>query len=327
MKENLLSLFSSSTNTEAYVGDGILIGDAGTNLPFSTIDWTVSQTQNPENNYHTISIFVVPERFARRHLHLFHTDFQTDGYFRVTREAETQAIGIRSYIYLLPQMYLKRKKDVAKVEYRASIRADLKGEDLGSAVYQFDNLADFSDFLDREPYAGNDAIGCRCNYGNAIGRSCPENDQKCIETLKALPTCLGTCFDSDTYFTTKVSSYNYFSLVVPRDFFVQYNISIDMYFYDHTKLEKFFKCSISRTDECPFTTTGYLRGTRLWNQREIIIAYVHPPMTTTGTVTTRLLVEAKVRVDYAALVAVLCGMLTLYLVLKYCLKLCTKCLG
>ena len=67
VKDRVLSLFMSSSFTEAYVGDGILIGDSATNIPFSTINWMITQQPIFGDTYHTVSIFVVPERVARRH--------------------------------------------------------------------------------------------------------------------------------------------------------------------------------------------------------------------------------------------------------------------
>ena len=320
-KESILSLFNSSTYTEAHIGHGILIGDAGTNVPFSTINWRISQIPTFGNTYRAVSIFVVPERVARRKLYPYRSSSDSGTYEKVTSKADSQSVGMRTYIYLLPKMYSHhRYEEEAKVAYHVTIKRDIESEPLGTTVYQFQDPNDFSDFIDMEPSAYQKAASCSCFLGAAIEQSCPQREEKCIEKVKQESVCPNSCFQNEPYFTSWTSSYNYFTIVVPQHFYFKYNVSILTYFYNHTMFNNNYKCIIRGSDSCSFPTTGFLKWTKLWEKRDVIIAYVQPS-SVPGSFTTRLLVEAEIQIDYPAMLAFICAMCTAYLVLKYCRKM------
>ena len=320
VKDRVLSLFMSSSFTEAYVGDGILIGDSATNVPFSTINWMITQQPIFGDTYHTVSIFVVPERVARRHLYPYESRTETD-YFPVGSTAESNSIGMRSYIYLLPKMYLQHEKE-AKVEYMVEVKPDINSEPLGAMVFQFQNRDDFSNYVDQEPNAYKKAVGCSCMLGDHVKRGCRPNDKVCIKKLKESAGCLSQCY-ANPFFTSEKNSYNFFSAYhIPVNYLVRYNISILMYFYNHTMFGKYYKCTICGQNSCSFSTAGFLRRTWLWRKRDIIIAYVHPT-SVPSLLTTRLSIDAQIQVNKMALVIMLC-LFVAYLVIKHCLHICRR---
>ena len=303
------------------MGDGILIGDSGTNFPFSAINWTISQVPTYGNSRHTVSIFAVPERVARRHLYQFKSNFTSETCYRAT--STELSVGMRSYVYLLPQRYLEHSKfrdRKAYFEYEFD-ECPTKRNTPAPKAYQFQSREFFSDYLDGERGSQNRAVGCNCVLtANQIGENCPKHDRKCVEKLKRDAGCTDKCLQpGQGNFTSDTSSYNFFSICAPKDSIVRYHINVEMYFYNHTMLGKYYMCTIRGTDTCPFQTSGYTKHFPFkQKERHLIIAYVHPT-SLPSFFTTRLLVEAKVQVDYIVTVAFLCACVVFFIV-KHCLQ-------
>lgn len=313
IKESVLSLFYESTFIDGYMGDGILIGDAETNLPFSTVNWVISQDPTFTNSYHTVTIYVVPADKAKEYIYPFRRHFTSEVY-RVRDEAETQSIGMRSYIYLLPKKYLKHTHE-AKVQYYVNISDGYGNERLGSTVYWYQNVDSFSDFIDHEPGAQGHASGCSCLYGGAVKKICREDDQKCQQSVKNDVGCPEICSNNDPYFEAENSSYNFFAIAAPSGSLVQYNISIDMFFYDHIKLEKYRMCTILGKDVCSFQTPGF---TLFPEKRDLIIGFIHPTSIPTF-FTTRLSISSEVHLDFSKSLLLMI-VLVVIAIIKHCFQ-------
>ena len=303
------------------MGDGILIGDSETNFPFSTINWTITQVPAYGNSRHTVSIFAVPERVARRHIYQFKSNYTSDRCYRAT--TTELSVGMRSYVYLLPQRYLKHSKfedSEAHFEYEF-LPCQNKRNALPPRTYQFQSREYFSDYIDGERESENRAVGCNCMLtADQIEEKCPKNNRKCVEKLKKDVGCTENCLQpGHNNFTSDTSSYNFFSIYVPKNTMVRYHIDVEMYFYNHTMLGKYYICTIRGTDACPFQTSGYMNNLPFkQKERHLIIAYVHPT-SLPGFFTTRLLVEAKVQVDYITTIAFLCACVVFFII-KRCLQ-------
>ncbi|CAI8020531.1 hypothetical protein GBAR_LOCUS12283 [Geodia barretti] len=123
--------------------------------------------------------------------------------------------------------------------------------------------------------------------------------------------------DSETNFP--FSTVNWTITQVPKNTMVRYHINVEMYFYNHTMLGKYYICTIRGTDACPFQTSGYMNNLPFkQKERHLIIAYVHPT-SLPGFFTTRLLVEAKMQVDYITTIAFLCACVVFFII-KHCLQ-------
>lgn len=322
-KEQLLYFVHSSSFMEAYMGDGILIGDSETNLPFSTVHWHISQVPAYGHSRHTVSIFVVPERVARRHIYQFKSNYTSDECYKAN--STENSVGMRSSIYLLPERYLKHSKyrdSKAYFEYELLL-ADCRYErNMPPLIsYQFQSRDYFSDYLDGEHGAEKRAVGCNCLLRDEqIDESCPNRNRKCVEKLKRDFGCTKKCLEvNNGKFSSKTSSYNFFAIKAPKGSLVKYRINVEMYFYNHTMLGKYYMCTIRGTDTCPLKTPGYTEHFPFkQRERHLIIAYVHPT-SVPGFFTTRLLVEAKVKVDYLTSFAFLCACVVFFII-KHCLK-------
>ena len=308
---------------EAYLGDGILLADSETNIPFSTIHWTVQQAPSYGNSYHPVSIFRVPERIARHHLYRYAEHYVPKECYRA--EDTEYSIGMRSYIYLLPHKYLKHSRfedRVPHINYR--LIPCLYGNDQTpqiQTVYQFQDRASFSNFLDGDGRATNNAVGCSCNIDNSfIDRECLQDDKECIEKIKRDLGCKGECYRNLGPLTANQSSYNFFSTYTPEGAIVKYNISVEMFFYNHTLLGNHLACTIRGTDTCPIQTPSYVEHWPFKEERYLLIAYAHPT-SVPGYYSTRLHVHAKLQVDYIAMFAFLCAAVVFFII-KHCLKGC-----
>ena len=314
VKESVESFFYRSHNMEGYLGDEILIGDTETYyIPFSTVNWVVSLSPEHGNSYHTVSIYVVPAHIARESMRRFRRTYVSNT-FQVTEGKRTHSLGMRSYVYLLPKKYI-RDEHVAKIEYEAYVTTGVGDEPIGTTVFWFQNRQDFTDFIEKEPGASERASGCKCLVSDVVSQKCSKNDDKCIDKVKKEAHCTDVCHNGDPYFTAENSSYNYYAFHAPKDSRVQYNTTIDMFFYDHTKLGKYRKCIIRGSDDCPVMTQGYSLFPR---ERELVIAYIHPTSVPSFT-TTRLLIQSEVRLDSAKwLILMILGVVAI--IVKHCLQ-------
>ena len=311
VRESVLSLFYTTNYIKGYLGDGILIGDAETYLPFSTTNWFVTQSPSQGDSYHTVSIYAVPAHKAKKHLYRYQKNFASEVY-HVNEATEVRSTGMRSYLYLLPKRYLRDEDHEAKVKYQVSIESsDEHPEPLGRTVFWYQNVDAFSDFLDGEPSSEHRASGCSCLYAGTVEESCRGQDHNCKRTVG----CPELCSTDAPYFTAKNSSYNYFSIVAPRESLVQYNISVDMFFYNPNKLEKYHKCTIRGMDSCSFHTTGYAL---FHEERHLVIAYIHPT-SVPSFFTTQLFISSEVKLDYVKSVALMI-ILVLIVIIKHCFQ-------
>ena len=311
VKEKTLSLFSSSSFTPAYEGDGILIGDTGINVPlprfpFKFINWRITQQPEFGDAYHTISFFVVPERLAPKYLYPINSSYKSQTFFVDGGEEFVsqgfQHLNLRSYIYLLPKTYTgpgKEARAVYVVDVKRNSSSSGTSKPLGSSVCRFGSRAEFSDFLDMDRIDKN-AVPCLSLLGS-VTDSCSEGDRDCINAFRSYEA-ISYPSGSPTTFTTTDSSYNFFSAVVPTKSYVHYESDVVMYFYNHRRLGKFYKCRIRATDTCSFTTSQ-----SIWNprEREVIIAYTHPT-SVASSLTTTISVEAEVYVTKTAAHLLVC---------------------
>ena len=309
-------LFNSTTSYLAYEGDGILIGDSETNIPFTSINWKITQQLEFDDSYQTVSLFAVPQRLARRHLYRYRSYFKSD-YFPVNDRAQTQSVASRSYVYQLPQMYLGRGEH-AKAKISVQVKSKDDGKLLGAPVYQFQTLRDFMNFRDLQPDAVDNAVGCSCMLGEVIN-SCSPDDEHCIDKLRiaaGYPNRKECSAKSNLFFTSEVTSYNFFAAKVPTNSTVRYETNIIMYFYNTTAFEEYFICTIRGIDTCSFSTKGGFKKFQSWRERRLIIAYIHPT-NVPSSLTTRIVVQTEVQIGKMALMVMLV-LLIIYLVIRHC---------
>ena len=315
VKDKTLSLFQSTTSTQAYSGDSILIGDSEASLPFTTIDWKITQQPGFGDSYQTISIFSVPERVARRHLYRLKSDYNSPSFFT---DLDSNTLPLRSYIYLLPKKYHGREQEPkAEFTVKFNYASSLTREPMIASVCPFDNRVQYSDYLDMEPGAVQNAQGCSRMLGD-VENHCSREDQNCTNALRALTEITAPKKGSENaVFQSKVSSYYFFAALVPKNTFVTYEAKILMYFYKHKAFEKNYRiCTIRGTDSCSFTTAGVLNKSWSWSKRHVIIAYIHPN-SVPSSLTSRIIVEADVQELQVITLCLLCFTIA-YLVIRHC---------
>lgn len=312
VKERVCSLFISSSFTKAYVGDGILIGDSATNIPFTTINWKVTQQPTFGDSFHTVSLFAVPQRVARRNIFRYRSRYASKP-FQVIREADVHSVGARRYVYFLPKMYLRHGEE-ARATINVNVSVNFHSELLTAPVFMFNNSRSFLDFIDMEPGSEEGAEKCSCRLGAAI-KYCDSHDQDCIKRDPSACSLLREC-QSENTFTSQYSSYNFFTTAVPFNSTVSYEADVVMYFYNTTALKKYYICTMQDMDLCSFSTEGGFIHSRSW-RRNLIIAYTHTT-TLSSSSTTQLMVESEVVFEKAFLVLLLCLLLILYLIIRCC---------
>ena len=316
LRERIAFLYKSTLWTPAYEGDGILVGDSGTNVPFSSVNWTITQRPMFRDSYHTVHIFAVPERVARRHLYPYQSSFSTSETFQV-RGSDIHSVGARAYVYLLPKMYLNHGQE-ARAKVNVQVQADFNTETLTVQTFRFENREHFSNFVDLEPGSMGLADGCSCMVGDSIEKKCAKEDKDCIEQLKADSNCQSLEFCSkNSVHTSETNSYNFISSDVTENDTVRYEIDLLMYFYNTDAFEKYHMCTIRGTDSCSFQTRGSFKMSRFWRRRHIIIAYTEPA-STPSTPTTFLVVEAEKVFHHSIMLPLLC-LLIAYLIIRHCL--------
>ena len=289
VKDKTLSLFQSTTSTQAYSGDSILIGDSEASLPFTTIDWKITQQPGFGDSYQAISIFVVPERVARRHLYRYESNYSSPSF-----SVDSNIIPLRSYIYLLPKKYHDREQEPrAEFTVKNTYAASLTREPMIASVCPFDNRVQYSDFLDKEPGAVQNAQGCILTEITGSKRG-----------------------SENAVFQSTVSSYYFFAARVHEKSIVKYEAKILMYFYKYKALENYRICTIRGTDSCLFTTPGVLKKSWSWSKRHVIIAYIHPN-SVPSSLTSRIIVEADMQKLQVITLCLLCFTIA-YLVIRHC---------
>jgi hypothetical protein len=297
MKEKMLSLFNSSHCTAALEGDGILVGDTGSSkyVPrwwSSSINWKITQQPGFGDANHRVSIFIVPEEVAHRYLYRFHSHY-TSPTIHVDDGMEPklqpmQHMPITTNIYLLPKEYTRRGR-----EARANLTLNVINNDSSSSEYRSYSVCRFQNRANYEDYIDMDRSGDECTYYNIL--SAGENKDEFVT------------------FVSPLSSYNFFSAAVPTNSYVQYKTNIVMYFYNHTKLAKFYQCMIRGMDTCTFTTTQ-----SWWKvQRYLIIAYTHPTRVPSS-LTTKISVEANTGVLKNSAHLLLCVLIPSLLIRLLC---------
>ena len=316
VKERVCSLFISSSITKAYVGDGILIGDSATNIPFTTINWRVTQQPMFGDAFHTVSLFAVPQRVARRHIFRYRSTYASKP-FKVIREADMHSVGARRYVYFLPKMYLSRGEE-ARATINVNVSLDFHTELLTAPVFMFNNSRAFLDFLDMEPGSEEGAEKCSCRLGAAV-KYCDSHDRDCIKRDPFACSSLREC-QSENTFTSQYSTYYFFTTAVPLNSTVSYEADLTMYFYNTTALEKYYICTIEDTDSCSFSTEGGFIHSRSWRRRNLIIAYTHTTTLSSST-TTQLMIESEVVFERTFLILSVCFLLILYLITRCCFYL------
>ena len=325
VNQHIHSLLGSSRHMEAYLGDGILIGDPETNVPFSTVKWSITQVPAYGNSRHTVSIFKVPEHVARRHIYRYKSHHTTEDCYPA--DEKSFSIGMRSYIYLLPKRYLKNSKydgSEGYINYELlPCYYDDQTYPKTQMVYQFENRSSFSDYVDGEKGSTGKAIGCSCLLDNAfILQHCPDMDPTCVKKLKEEFGCQGDgCYGNLGPFTSHRSSYNFFSTYTPKGSLVKYDISVEMFFYNHTLLGDYYVCTVRGTDTCTLQTPGYVKHWPFKQERYLIIAYAHPT-SVPGFYSTRLRIDTQMDVNYVSTIAFLCACVVFFVV-KHCLKMCS----
>lgn len=301
VKERILALFSRSASVSAFEGDGILVADTSNyGYHFTSINWTLTQQPVIGDAYHTISFFVVPHHIAHHFLYRYTSTYTSDPFF-VNDSAESvrdglQHLNLRSNIYLLPKRYTgPRSREEARAEFKVNSTQIINSESRNESVVtccpvcQFQSRVSFSDFLDMERYSIGRSVACSPpNF---------EFEQPCEISGKP-----------DT-FTAKTNSYNFFSAIVPTKSNVQFKANILMYFYNQTKLAKYFECRIHGTDTCSFATVR-----RPW-ERYLIIAYTHPT-TVASSMTTTISVRADTLAGHTVAYFCLCLLLPGLLIKK-----------
>lgn len=312
VKERVDSLFFSSSFTKAYVGDGILIGDSATNIPFTMINWKVTQQPTFGDSFQTVSLYAVPQRVARRNIFRYRSTYASKP-FQVRREEDTHSVGPRRYVYFLPKMYLSRGEE-ARATINVNVSVDSHSELLTAPVFMFNNSKAFLDFMDMEPDSENGAEKCSCN----LGEECDSDHQDCVKRDSSICSSLYRECQSENTFTSHYSSYNFFAAAVPVNSTVSYSADLVMYFYNATALEKYYMCTIRDMDLCSFPTEGGFRHSRSWRRRDLIIAYTHTTTLSSST-TTRLMIEAEVVFEKTFLIVLCLCLLILYLIIRWCL--------
>ena len=299
VKERISTLFSTSVYFPAFEGDGILIADTVKyGFKFTSINWTLTQQPVYGDAYHTISFFVVPKQIAHRFLYHYNStytshQFFVDGGTELVRGG-LQHLNLRSNIYLLPKEYTGSRKETRaefKVHSTQIVTSESGSRSVASCcpVCQFQNRVAYSDFLDMENYSFNKSAECSPPFDFEFNQPCEFNEK------------------SDK-FTAKGNHYNFFSAVVPTKSNVQFKADILMYFYNQTKLAKYFQCRIRGVETCSFTTVQ-----RPW-ERNLIIAYTHPT-TVASSLTTTISVKADVLVYHTVAYFLVC-LLTPSLLIK-----------
>ena len=327
LKDGVTSLYKSTSGTPAYEGDGILIGDSGTSIPFTSIHWSVRQRPMLGDRYHAVSIYAVPEVLARQSLFPFRSFFSTGNQTIRVRKEETHSTGARVYVYLLPQMYLQPDQETI-VNINVEVLSDFHTEVLPAPLFRFDTREAFSNFVDFEPGSEGNAVGCSCMLGDITQRACSKNDRNCIEQQTIISSCLKSdlCSTKSVH-TSRKSSYNFITTVVPENSTVRYSAELLMYFYNTEALKKYYVCTIRENDTCSFDTNGSFKLSKSWDERHLIIAFTHPT-TIPSSLTTFLIIEAETTFTCLGLLLLLL-FLVLYLVYCHCfqsvfIKYCKK---
>ena len=303
VKERILALFSTSASFPAFEGDGILIADMGNyGFKFTSINWTLTQQPVYGDAYHTISFFVVPQQIAHQFLYHYNSTYTSNSFFvdggTESVRAGLQNLNLRSNIYLLPKEYTGSRKE-ARAEFKVHSTRILNSESSSRSVEaccpvcQFQNRVAYSDFLDMENYSINKTAECSPPF-NLINF---EFNQPCEFS------------ENSAIFTAKGDHYNFFSATVPTKSNVQFKSDILMYFYNQTKLAKYFQCRIRGVDTCSFTTVQ-----RPW-ERNLIIAYTHPT-TVASSLTTTISVKADVLVWHTVAYSLVCLLIPSLLIKK-----------
>ena len=314
VRDTVASFFSKITITPAYSGDGILIGDSGNNIPFSRINWTITQQPMFQDSFQAVSLYAVPLKVARKFIYPYHSKFSSRHPFRVRKE-DIHSIGSRIYVYHLSKTYLNHGQE-PKVNINVEVLAEFHSMKLPAPLFRFERREAFSNFVDMEPGAHKAAAGCSCMLGEAIEEYCNEGDQNCIEKLKVDTGC--KFCSPDGINIPHASSYNFYSTMVPENSTVRYDAELLMYFYNTSKtaFEEYYICTIRGTDTCSFQTSGSFKMSPLWRNRMIIIAYTHP-IALPSSSTTHLIIKAETVLNESLLLFVIC-VLIIYLIIRHC---------
>ena len=293
VKEKAAVLVAPSSDTYAYEGDGILIADTSSYQyvwwwwpSIFTTRWTLKQNPGLGDAYHSVSFYVAPKSIAHRFLYRFDSYYESDFSFveggpRDVSQGQ-QHLDLRRNIYLLPKEYTPGRE--ARADYNVEVKKASKSfannnKTFGYTLCQFQNRADYIRFLRME--RGAIAYRCHCDYKDPLPCNGTED---CFDGRVSHYSC----FDGSSVpnFSSSLSSYNFFSTIVPTKSYVKFTANITMYFYGESKLMKHahYMCTIYDKDTCSFSIN---RPSWLY-EPQLIIAQIHPkagPFALTTTIT------------------------------------------
>ena len=264
------------------------------------------------DDYHSVSIYAVPEMVARQHLFPYNSFFSMGNRTIQVMKGETRSIGARIFVYLLSSVYLNPGQE-AVANINVEVATDFHSEPLPAPSFRFNSREAFSNFLDSEPGSKGLAVGCSCMLGNI----CSEGDDACVEKIREKSGCpLADACSKNTAHVSEKSSYNFITTMVPENSTVSYSADLLMYFYNTQAFEEYYMCTIREKDTCSFETSGVSKFSRSWDKRHIIVAYTHPT-TVPSSLTTYLVIEAEKNVDPTIMICAVL-VLVLYLIFRHC---------
>ena len=262
-KEKISTLTNSISLLPAYEGDAIFVGQSWTGM---SAEWTVQQQPLYGDGYKTLSFFVVSESEARENVFPFRARFKSKSSVVLQN---TNSIGFKRYIYLLPKSRLPKGKE-AKIKYKFNITSMSSFESLNGILYVFKNRQSLSNFQHFEPGSQSNCIKCMCVQSEGSGMlGCPR-------------ACATKPNFSPQVDVEDESSYYFFAANAMSETRVQYSVKMTMYFYNITSpsISKGYRCTISGRDTCKFLVNGYTPSPfPFWpwpEERDVVLAYIHP---------------------------------------------------